>query len=365
LQQAATLADVKHPSTFGLRARSGVELDKSMGGTQPMNLDIFSGLLFAPRELHIPDGFLSPGVYIICWAIAVIAVGIALRRTDNELGERQIPLMGVLAAFIFAAQMLNFPVAGGTSGHLIGGALAAILLGPWAAILVMTAVVSVQALLFQDGGLLVLGANILNMAVIAPVVGYATYTAVRQFISDERLGTLVGGFAGAWLSVVAAAAATALQLALSGTSAFSVAMPTMLGVHILIGIGEGLITAGALAFILATRPDLLAVTGTVSTRGRVWWLVGLCIVLALVLLAPLASSSPDGLERVAEDQGFLDAAKDPPYEIIAGYLFPGVGNEAAATVLAGLVGTVIVFGIGFAVAYLIAGLRRSRRVTSS
>ena len=330
-----------------------------------MSASGLNGLLFAPRELHIPDGFLSPGVYILCWAIAVVAVGLALQRTGREMGERQIPLMGVLAAFIFAAQMLNFPVAGGTSGHLIGGALAAILLGPWAAILVMTSVVGLQALLFQDGGLLVLGANILNMAVIGSVVGYAAFTAVRRFSSDERLGTLLGGFAGAWLSVMLAATATALQLALSGTSAFQVAMPAMLGVHALIGIGEGLITVGALAFVMPTRPDLLTATATGTFSGRAWWLLGLFIALALALLSPLASSSPDGLERVAEDEGFIDTAKDPPYEIIADYLFPGVENEAAATVLAGIVGTVVVFGIGYGFAYLIASLRRSRRVTSN
>ena len=330
-----------------------------------MSFNLLNGLLFAPRELHIPDGFLSPGVYIICWAIAVIAVGLALQRTGKELGERQIPLMGVMAAFIFAAQMLNFPVAGGTSGHLIGGALAAILLGPWAAILVMTSVVGLQALLFQDGGLLVLGANILNMGVISSIVGYATFTAVRRVVSDERLGTLVGGFAGAWLSVVLSAAATALQLAFSGTSAFDVAMPAMVGVHVLIGIGEGLITAGALAFILTTRRDLLMATATGTSIGRTWWIAGLVIALALTLLSPLASSSPDGLERVAEDKGFIDAAEDPPFQIVADYLFPGIENEATATILAGIVGTVLVCGIGYAVAYLIASWRRSRRAPSS
>jgi cobalt/nickel transport system permease protein len=329
-----------------------------------MHISAFDGLVFEPQELHIPDGFLSPGVYIFCWILALLAVGLALQRTGRELGERQIPLMGVLAAFIFAAQMLNFPVAGGTSGHLIGGALVVILLGPWAAILVMTAVVGLQALLFQDGGLLVLGANTLNMAVIAPVVGYAVYTGLRQLFSDERTGTFVGGFAAAWLSVMAAAAATALQLVLSGTSSFAVAAPAMLGVHLLIGIGEGLITVGALAFVMATRSDLLAVTPSGATAGRAWWLVGLLIALALVLLAPLASSSPDGLERVAEDKGFINAAQDARFEIIADYLFPGVENEAAATVLAGLLGTVIVFGIGFGVAYLIATVRRSRHATS-
>jgi cobalt/nickel transport system permease protein len=326
-----------------------------------MNPSFWNGLLFSPGEMHIPDGFLSPGVYIICWAITAVIVGMALRRTGRELGERQIPLMGVLAAFIFAAQMINFPVAGGTSGHLIGAALAAVLLGPWAAILVMTSVVGLQALLFQDGGLLVLGANIVNMAVISSIVGYGVVTAIRRIIRDERLGFLIGGFAGAWLSVMFAAAATALQLAFSGTSAFDVAMPAMLGVHTLIGIGEGLITTGALAFVLATRPDLLAVSGAGASTGRVWWLSGLAIALLVAMLSPLASGSPDGLERVAEDKGFIDTVAAPPYEVVANYLFPGVENEAVATILAGLVGTVLVFGVGYVVAYLITNVRRSRR----
>jgi cobalt/nickel transport system permease protein len=321
-------------------------------------------ILLAPREMHIPDGFLSPGVYIICWAIAVIAIGAALRRTGRDLGERQIPLMGVLAAFIFAAQMLNFPVAGGTSGHLIGGALAAALLGPWAAMLVMTSVVGLQALLFQDGGLLVLGANIVNMAVISPVVGYAAFSALRRFVADERLGNLAGGFVGAWLSVVTAATAASLQLAFSGTSALSVALPAMLGVHVLIGIGEGLITIGALAFVMSTRRDLLSAAPAGASANRWWWVAGLVIALALTLLSPLASGSPDGLERVAEDKEFLDTAQDPPYQIIADYMFPGIENEDAATILAGIVGTVLVFGVGYALARAVFVLRRSRSASS-
>jgi cobalt/nickel transport system permease protein len=326
-----------------------------------MSVGVRGSRLFAPNELHIPDGFLSPGVYILCWALAVVAVGVALRRTGREMGERQIPLMGVLAAFIFAAQMLNFPVAGGTSGHLIGGALAAILLGPWAAILVMTSVVGLQALLFQDGGLLVLGANILNMGVISSVIGYGTFSAVARLMNNERGGLLLGGFVAGWLSVVLSAGATAIQLAFSGTSLFNVAMPAMLGVHVLVGIGEGLITAGALTFVLATRRDLLTATGTNGVAGPKWAVGGLLIALFLALLSPLASGAPDGLERVAEDKGFIEAAKDPSFTVIADYMFPGIENEAVATILAGIVGTILVFAVGYALAYVIANLLRSRR----
>jgi cobalt/nickel transport system permease protein len=305
----------------------------------------------SPAPMHIPDGFLSLGVSLVCWALAVAGVGVALWRSREALGERQVPLMGVLAAFIFAAQMLNFTVAGGTSGHLIGGALAAILLGPWAGILTMTTVVAIQALLFQDGGLLVMGANILNMGIIAPVVGYGVYRGATALARGQRWGLFVGGFAAAWASVVIAAVATAVQLAFSGTSPLGVALPAMAGVHVLIGVGEGLITVGALAFVAAVRRDLLEPAGA-ATGGLRWAVAGLVLALAVTLLAPLASPHPDGLERVAEDQGFGETAQDAPYEIIPDYVLPGIPDERLATIAAGLVGTLVVAGVAFTVARL-------------
>jgi len=305
----------------------------------------------SPAPMHIPDGFLSLGVSLVCWTLAVAGVGVALWRSREALGERQVPLMGVLAAFIFAAQMLNFTVAGGTSGHLIGGALAAILLGPWASILTMTTVVAIQALLFQDGGLLVMGANILNMGIISTVVGYGVYRGATALARGQRWGLLVGGCAAAWASVVIAAVATAVQLAFSGTSPLGVALPAMAGVHVLIGVGEGLITAGALAFVAAVRRDLLEPAGA-ATGGLRWAAAGLALALAVTLLAPLASPHPDGLERVAEDQGFGETAQDAPYEIIPDYVLPGVPDERLATIAAGLVGTLVVAGVAFAVARL-------------
>ncbi len=278
-------------------------------------------------------------------------MGVALWRSGEALGERQVPLMGVLAAFIFAAQMLNFTVAGGTSGHLIGGALAAILLGPWAGIVTMTTVVAIQALLFQDGGLLVMGANVLNMGILATLVGYGVYRGVRGLARGRRWGLLVGGFAAAWISVVIAAVATAVQLLFSGTSPMGVVLPAMAGVHVLIGIGEGLITVGALALLAAVRRDLLE-PARVATGGLRWAAVGLALALAVTLLAPLASPHPDGLERVAEDQGFIEAAQDAPYQIIPDYVLPGVPDEAVATIGAGVVGTLIVAGVAFAAARL-------------
>jgi cobalt/nickel transport system permease protein len=331
---------------------------------------LLSPVLPSPAPLHIPDGFLSLAVSLVCWILALVGVGIALQRSQKDLGERQVPLMGVLAAFIFAAQMLNFTVAGGTSGHLIGGALAAILLGPWAGILTMTTVVAIQALLFQDGGLLVMGANILNMSIIATLVAYGVYRGVQTLARDQRRpipsddgmgrwGLFVGGFVAAWLSVVISAVACAVQLAFSGTSPLGVALPAMAGVHMLIGVGEGLITVGALAFVAASRRDLLE-PASATTGGMRWATVGLALALTVTLLAPLASSHPDGLERVAKDVGFIGTAQDAPYEIIPDYVLPGLSNEALATIAAGIVGTLIVAGVAFSVARL-----RRQSVTSS
>jgi cobalt/nickel transport system permease protein len=193
--------------------------------------------------MHIPDGFVSTGTAAASWLISGGSIGYAVRRVNRQLDERQIPLMGVTAAFIFAAQMMNFAVAGGTSGHLLGGALAAILLGPWAAMLVLTSVLAVQALLFQDGGLLALGANILNMAVVGVLAGWLVYITLHRLLAGKPWATLVGGFAAGWLSVFLVSLLAAAELAVSGTSPWFVALPAMGLVHALIGIGEGLITS--------------------------------------------------------------------------------------------------------------------------
>jgi cobalt/nickel transport system permease protein len=207
--------------------------------------------------MHIPDGFVSIPVAAATYVASGGSLAYAVRRANEELGEKQVPLMGVMGAFIFAAQMLNFPVAGGTSGHLIGGALAAILLGPWAGMLIMTSVLVVQALIFQDGGLVALGANVFNMGVVACLVGYYAFTGLKRLLGESTQGTVISGFVAAWASVVAAAIFCALELALSGTSALAVALPAMTLVHILIGIGEGLVTVAVLVFLAATRRDLL------------------------------------------------------------------------------------------------------------
>jgi len=307
--------------------------------------------LLSPEPMHIPDGFLSVTVSVLLWIASIVAIAYALKRVNQELGERQVPLMGVLAAAIFAGQMLNFTVAGGTSGHLMGAALATILLGPWAAVLVMTTVVGVQALIFQDGGLLALGANIFNMGVVGVAVSYFVYQTIYRLAGGRRWGIFAGGLLAAWTSIELAALATGLELAVSGTSPANIAIPAMGGIHALIGIGEGLITLGALAFLYATRPDLFASGREQPAGGKLLWVAGLLIALALAVASPLASAHPDGLEWVAEQKGFLDAARGPLFQIIPDYVLPGVSNEALATILAGVLGTLIVFGMALAVAY--------------
>jgi cobalt/nickel transport system permease protein len=246
--------------------------------------------------------------------------------------------MGIMAAFIFAAQMINFPVAGGTSGHLLGGALAAIILGPWAAMLVMTAVVAVQGLLFQDGGLLVMGANILNMGIITAAIGYGLYRAT--FGGSRSVKLAVAGVA-AWLSVMAGALATALQLWLSGTSNLQTTVIAMLGVHALIGFGEALITVAALTFIFQTRPDLLDERSVAAQSGRGWIVAGIVISLIVVLLSPLAS-----VNRVATDLGFIHSAQSGNGPL-AGYNIPFLANSSMGKIMAGVLGAAVVLTLVF------------------
>ena len=286
--------------------------------------------------LHIPDGFLSGPVIAACWVATAVLLAVALPRVNAALGERQVPLTGVMGAFIFAAQMINFPVFGGTSGHLLGGALAAITLGPWAAMIVMTSVVVLQALLFQDGGLLVMGANIFNMGLVTAVVGYGLYRGSQG--RTARIRFAVAGVA-AWLSVMGASLLTSLELWLSGTTSLEVVVPAMLGVHALIGVGEALITVAALGFLLRTRPDVLEKHAAQGGRG--WVLAGVGVTLAVVLLAPIASQDPDGLERVANELGFISQAQESPFTLLPDYTIPGLDQALVSTIAAGAVGVLL------------------------
>ncbi len=208
--------------------------------------------------MHIPDGFLNLPVSLITWIIALALIVVALNQVQAKYQERTVPIMGVCAAFIFAAQMINFPIPGGTSGHLLGGTLAGILLGPWAGSLVMAVVFIVQAFIFQDGGITVLGANIVNMGLIGTFGGYFLYRSIRLTIGrDSWRAMAIATAVSAWTSVFIASILVAIELALSGTVPLNVALSAMAFWHLLIGIGEALITLVVVSFIWRTRPDLL------------------------------------------------------------------------------------------------------------
>ena len=218
--------------------------------------------------MHIPDGFLDNEVAVAAAVGTLTAVGYSLRRAGRSLDERKVPLLGVTAAFVFAAQMLNFPVAGGTSGHFLGAALAAILLGPWLACIVMSVVIAGQAFIFADGGITALGANIFNMGVIGALGIGLVMLGARRVLPRSRVAFLAVSGAGAWIAVMAGATATAVELGISGTAPFSTALPAMLGVHALIGVGEAFITVAAVSAVLSTRPDLIDGLGFAPARAK-------------------------------------------------------------------------------------------------
>ena len=307
---------------------------------------------YSPHSMHIPDGFLSVLVAVLFWILSAWIVFLAIRRVSQERDERKLPIMGVLAAAIFAGQMLNFAVAGGTSGHLLGATLATIIVGPWAAILVMTCVVAIQALIFQDGGLLAMGANIFNMAVIGVSISFLVYSLFLKISRGNRWGYYAGAMIGAWSAIEAASLAAGLQLALSGTSPANIAIPAMAGIHALIGIGEALITLGAITFLMSARPDLLPSSSQKVSHRSSLWIIGLALAVLLTILSPLASTHPDGLERVAEQQGFIKLAQPDVFQLIPDYIVPGINNTTLATIIAGMVGVLIIIGVSLILYYL-------------
>jgi cobalt/nickel transport system permease protein len=208
--------------------------------------------------VHIPDGFINAPTSLATGAVAVGGVGISLRRAAQTLQERQAPLAGLVAAYIFAVQMLNFPVAAGTSGHLLGGVLAAVLVGPWAGCVCVAVVLVIQSL-FADGGLTALGLNITNMAIVGVFGGWAVFLLLRRALPATRTSVVVSSGIAAGISVVLAASAFVVEYAVGGTGGVPIGtvLTAMVGVHTLIGIGEGVITALTVGVVLGVRPDLV------------------------------------------------------------------------------------------------------------
>ena len=209
--------------------------------------------------MHIPDGFIDIPTSLAFAGLSAAGVALSLKGAKSSLDEKTAPLAGLTATFIFAVQMLNFPVAAGTSGHLLGGALAAVLVGPWAASLALTVVLLMQGLLFADGGLTALGLNIFNMSFLGVWAGYAIFVMVKNILPKNKSSVSVAAFLAGLISVPCAAAGFVLQFAIGGTATFSITQvfTAMLGTHILIGIGEGIITALAVGAVMASRSDLV------------------------------------------------------------------------------------------------------------
>ncbi|MEM3665311.1 MAG: energy-coupling factor ABC transporter permease [Candidatus Jordarchaeales archaeon] len=211
-------------------------------------------------EMHIPDGFLDLGITLLCAVVSAVFIGIGLIQAKRYMDERHVPLMAILTAGVFAAQLLNFPIIGGTSGHLVGGTLLAVFLGPLGALISMTIILTLQALLFGDGGMTALGANILNMGVIGGILGYYVYILVRRLVGKGGWGVRLGAAIGSYVSIVLGAVACGVEIGASSLFPFPiwVTVPAMTGWHLVIGVGEALITVAVIEYVLRARPDMLA-----------------------------------------------------------------------------------------------------------
>ncbi|MFD4699655.1 energy-coupling factor ABC transporter permease [Streptomyces niveus] len=343
--------------------------------------------------MHVPDGMINLPVSAAAGVVAAGAVAVSLRGARRELGsgplaeghgaERTAPLAGLVAAFVFAVQMLNFPVAAGTSGHLLGGALAAILVGPYTGVLCIAVVLLMQGILFADGGLTALGVNITVMGVVTVIVSYGIFRGLLRILPRKRRSVTVSAFVAALVSVPAAAAAFTLLHAIGGTTHIPVGkvLTAMVGVHVLIGIGEAAITALTVGAVIAVRPDLVhgarglaaplklrvggelvdapapapvAAAGSRSPRGLLAAGLGTALLLAGVV-SFYASASPDGLEKVAADKGIdrkieEHAAADSP---LADYGIKDISNTRLSGGLAGMIGVGATVVVGSGIFYVV------------
>ncbi len=301
--------------------------------------------------MHIPDGLLSAPVSVTCAALSALAIGTAAARARSCLGTRAVAMVGVTGAFVFATQMVNFPIVSGTSAHLIGGVLAAVLLGPSTAIVVMTAVLILQCLAFGDGGLLSLGANTLNMAVVHPIVGYSAYCAVVGETTAHGLSRprrrIAGAAFGAWVATVAGAAVCAGEIALSRIGSPAVVLGAMVGVHAVVGLGEAVVTALVLSAVLRVRPELVGSLANAPRGHGTAIALGLATSLALALfVSPFACAWPDSLERVASRVG-LDPSRARVVFVapMNRYEVNAIRSHVWSTSLAALAGIFLVFGL--------------------
>ncbi|GGQ60942.1 energy-coupling factor ABC transporter permease [Streptomyces asoensis] len=345
--------------------------------------------------MHVPDGFINAPTSAVTGVVAAGAIAVSLRGARRELDDRTAPLAGLVAAFIFAVQMLNFPVAAGTSGHLLGGALAAILVGPCTGVLCVSVVLLMQGILFADGGLTALGVNITDMAIVTTVVSYAVFRGLVKVLPRSRRSITAASFVAAALSVPAAAVAFTFIYWIGGTTdvAIGKVATAMIGVHVLIGIGEAVITALTVGAVVAVRPDLVhgardlrqklrlrvhgelvdapapeAAPVAARTSRRTLWVTGLVTSLVLAgFVSFYASSNPDGLEKVAADKGIdkktgQHASADSP---LADYGVKDVSDARLSGGLAGVIGVGVTVVAGSTVFWAVRRRRAGDDVSAT
>ena len=298
--------------------------------------------------MHVPDGFINAQVSAATGIISLGTLWAYIRNAKNLVADKLIALTGMMSALIFVLQMINFPIAAGTSGHLLGGALAVIVLGPSLGVICISIVVVIQSLLFADGGLSALGVNVLNMAIITSLTGWFTITLWKKLFGESQFTLISGSVIAGLLSVVFSSIAFVLEYAIGGTVSVPLGnvLIAMISTHLLIGLGEGIITALIVSLLLRVRSDLVYVnskknkSNTLSTSYGVF----IALILSLTLVTPYASSSPDGLESVASDFGFEET--DGVVLLLEDYGISSINNNFVSTTLSALLGVLAIAGLG-------------------
>ena len=293
--------------------------------------------------MHVPDGFMNVTMSAATGVISFGTLWAYIRSAKDLIADKFIALTGMMSALIFVLQMINFPIAAGTSGHLLGGALAVIVLGPRLGLICLSVVVIIQSLLFADGGLSALGVNVLNMAIVTSATSWFIVKYWIKFIGKNKTSIVSVSVLAGILSVVFSSIAFTIQYAIGGTISIPVGtvLLAMVTTHFIIGFGEGIITALIITLLLRVRPDLIYAYERSDENTTKVSFYGLFIILILLLslITPFASSSPDGLESVAEEFGFTQT--DGIVLLLDDYGISAVNNNFISTVLSALLGVVI------------------------
>ena len=297
--------------------------------------------------MHVPDGFINAQVSVATGVISLGTLWAYVRNAKNLVADKLIALTGMMSALIFVLQMINFPIAAGTSGHLLGGALAVIVLGPSLGIICISIVVVIQSLLFADGGLSALGVNVLNMAIITSLTGWLTITFWKKLFGDSQFTLISGSVIAGLLSVVFSSIAFVMEYAIGGTVSVPLGsvLIAMISTHLFIGLGEGIITALIISLLLRVRSDLVYANTKKDKSNNLSTSYGIFIVLilSLTLITPYASSSPDGLESVASNFGLEET--DGVVLLLEDYGISSVNNNFVSTILSALLGILSIAGL--------------------